>query len=175
VVTNRACYVPMSVFTNAPYGLPLDALIEVQVAAINANGMSAYSTVNVAGATAKSVPTTAPTLSRGAGTSDTQVVLTWTGLSASSDTGKSHFSHICRIFVDYELQALLRQRRRRRDNIHLPRIDRRSHFIHLELRCRWHFSRSSLQILDPCFKRLRRWNCTPSRSFCLLNASSCRP
>lgn len=80
----------MSVFTTT-YGLPLDALIEVKVAAINANGMGAYNTVNVAGATAKSVPTTAPALSRGAATSDTQVVLTWTGLAASADTGKFSF------------------------------------------------------------------------------------
>jgi hypothetical protein len=80
----------MSVFTTT-YGLLLDDLIEVQVAAINANGMSDYNTINVAGATAKSVPTTAPALSRGAATSDTQVVLTWTGLTATADTGKSCF------------------------------------------------------------------------------------
>lgn len=78
----------MSVFT-ATYGLPLDTLIEVRVAANNANGMSAFSPINVAGATAKSVPTTAPALSRGAATSDTQVVLTWTGLAANADTGSS--------------------------------------------------------------------------------------
>lgn len=78
----------MSVFTTT-YGLLLDALIEVQVAATNANGMSAYNTINVAGATAKSVPTTAPALSRGATTSDTQVVLTWTDLTLAADTGSS--------------------------------------------------------------------------------------
>lgn len=80
----------MSVFTST-YGLPLNTLIEVQVAAINANGASAYSPVNVAGATAKSVPTTAPALSRGPTTSDTQVVLTWTALSANADTGKFYY------------------------------------------------------------------------------------
>lgn len=78
----------MSVFTTT-YGLLLDALIEVKVAATNANGMSAYNTVNVAGATAKSVPTTAPALSRGVTTSDTQVVLTWTDLTLTADTGSS--------------------------------------------------------------------------------------
>ena len=62
----------MSVFTTSPFTLALDALIVVQVAPINANGQaSSYSPINSAGATVKSVPTTAPTLSRGAGTSDT--------------------------------------------------------------------------------------------------------
>jgi fibronectin type 3 domain-containing protein len=78
----------MSVFTST-YALVLDELIVATVKANNANGASAASTANVAGATAKSVPTTAPALSRGAATSDTQVVLTWTGLSVAADTGSS--------------------------------------------------------------------------------------
>lgn len=77
----------MSVFTSGPYSLVLNELIVAQVIAINANGPSAASPVNVAGATAMSVPTTAPALVRDASTSDTQVVLTWTGLTASADTG----------------------------------------------------------------------------------------
>lgn len=79
----------MSVFTGATYGLLLNELIVAKVIAINANGPSAASPVNVAGATAKSVPVNAPTIVRGAGTSDTQVVLTWTGLTLDADTGAS--------------------------------------------------------------------------------------
>jgi hypothetical protein len=78
----------MSVFTST-YALVLDELIVATVRASNANGPSAASPANVAGATAKSVPTTAPALSRGAATSDTQVVLTWTGLTVDADTGSS--------------------------------------------------------------------------------------
>jgi hypothetical protein len=77
----------MSVFTSSPYNLVLNELIVAEVIAINANGPSAASPPNVAGATAMSVPATAPTLAKDASTSDTQVVLTWTGLTASADTG----------------------------------------------------------------------------------------
>ncbi len=77
----------MSVFTSSPYNLILNELIVAQVIAINGNGPSAASAPNVAGATAMSVPTTAPALVRSATTSDTQLVLTWTGLTAVTDTG----------------------------------------------------------------------------------------
>ena len=80
----------MSVLTSAPYNLVLDDLIVARVIAINSIGESTPSTANVdaAGAHAKSAPTTAPALGRGVTTSDTQVVLTWTGLTANADTGK---------------------------------------------------------------------------------------
>jgi hypothetical protein len=88
VVANRRCYVPMSVFETT-YALPINTLIEVRVAAINGLGTSDWNALNIVGATAKRVPTTAPTLSATGATSDTQVVLTWTGLSVDADTGAS--------------------------------------------------------------------------------------
>ena len=59
----------MSVFTTT-YSLALNELIIAEVIAINANGASAASPANSAGATVMSVPTTAPALARGSATSD---------------------------------------------------------------------------------------------------------
>lgn len=90
----------MSVFTTSPFMLGLDALIVVQVAPINANGQATtFSPINSAGARVKGVPTTAPTLTRGAGTSDAQVVLTWTALTGDGATGFSAVTNY-KLFYD---------------------------------------------------------------------------
>ena len=64
---------PVSVLTAAPYSLASGVTVVVTVEALNANGYSTPSAVNTNGATIEGVPTAAPTLASGSGTSDTQI------------------------------------------------------------------------------------------------------
>jgi hypothetical protein len=48
-LANLFCEIPMTVFTASPYSLGLGALIQAKVAARNAIGLGAYSTLNSAG------------------------------------------------------------------------------------------------------------------------------
>lgn len=84
----RACTIPMSTLTSAPFSLTLGALVQVRASAINVYGQSTPSAVNTVGATISTVPVqmTAPT--RGSATSESQLQVNWATLTGT-DTGNS--------------------------------------------------------------------------------------
>lgn len=71
------------------YGYTLGSLVEAKVKAHNTNGYGEYSPVNVAGSTIQTAPTTMNAPISGSATSSTQIQVTWSALTASSDTGGS--------------------------------------------------------------------------------------
>lgn len=89
VWANVQCTIPMSVFTIPPYSLSPNDPILATVEALNGVGYSTPSVDNTVYATVKVAPTTAPTLSNGAGTSNTQVQLDWPELTTLSAVGYS--------------------------------------------------------------------------------------
>jgi hypothetical protein len=83
------CTMLMSVLTASPFSLVVGANIVARVEALNAIGYSAPSVDNTVIATVRSPPTVAPTLSRDSSTSETQTVLSWTGITTSPSNGGS--------------------------------------------------------------------------------------
>jgi hypothetical protein len=77
----------MNLFVNN-LGLGIGNLITLQISAYNVMGWSVISAQNTAGVSVKKAPQTAPSnLQRGANTAKTVIQLTWTGITADSDTG----------------------------------------------------------------------------------------
>jgi Fibronectin type III domain len=87
VISSLSCVIPMSTLTSGSFSLSFDTLVEVRVTAINSIGSSATSTVNTSGAYTRRAPTmSAPVKISG---TDTTLVVGWTALTTSSDTGNS--------------------------------------------------------------------------------------
>ena len=89
VVANRECTVPMSTLMAAPFNLALGDTIFAQVVAQNAYGYSTASLPNTSGATIQTVPTLAPSPSKGSTSTDTQIQIVWPTLSGSPADGGS--------------------------------------------------------------------------------------
>ena len=91
-MTNLYCIVSMSTFSSAPMSLTANSLIPVKIRALNGVGSGgAYSTVNIVGATVKTVPTT-PTSSLMGITytkSESSISLAWTAPVTTAQTGYS--------------------------------------------------------------------------------------
>lgn len=71
------------------FGYTPGQILKAKVAAINANGTGGFSTLNSSGVTVQTLPQTAITLAEGSNTSTTSLEVTWTDLTADSDTGGS--------------------------------------------------------------------------------------
>jgi len=85
--TNRKCIVPMTTIRTIT-SLGVDRVIQVRVAAINAEGSGEYSEINTSGATIETLPLTmdAPSYDSTA-TSNTQIKLTWNALTGTATGG----------------------------------------------------------------------------------------
>jgi hypothetical protein len=79
----------MSVFYATPFSLAFEDLIVARVSAYNLNGWGATSAANTAGATVRTIPTTMNPPVRDPASSDSQIVVAWTALTAAADTGGS--------------------------------------------------------------------------------------
>ena len=71
VVSTLSCTIPMSVLTTAPFSMALGSTVVAEVEALNSAGYSTPSSPNSAGALVESLPTIAPTLTKGSGSTDT--------------------------------------------------------------------------------------------------------
>ncbi len=89
IKTNRECTVPMiDIVSNT--GLSFDTLIQVNARAHNANGWGSYSELNTAGTNIDTLPVAvgAPSVDA-ALSSNTEIHISWTALTADSDIGGS--------------------------------------------------------------------------------------
>jgi hypothetical protein len=73
----------MSQLYSSPFSLSAGTLIEVTVSATNAVGDSTPSPVNTVGQTIQSVPVVAPTITRGASTTETAIYMDWNAIATS--------------------------------------------------------------------------------------------
>lgn len=91
LLQNLYCLVPMDalVSTTAPYdyGYTVNTLVKVYVSAHNSYGYGSASSVNTAGARVRTVPIAPATPTVGSTATDTQVLISWTGLTYGVDTG----------------------------------------------------------------------------------------
>ena len=78
----------MSVLTSAPYSLPINTLVVVQVQAINSIGPGPFSNVNTVGALTMTIPGTMAPPTRGTPTTESQITLNWIALTGAN-TGYS--------------------------------------------------------------------------------------
>ena len=89
IITALRCTIPMATFTAAPFNLARGVLIRARGSARNSNGWSTVSDTNTIGATVRTPPTFMNPPARDPASSDTQIVLTWTGIATQADTGGS--------------------------------------------------------------------------------------
>ena len=82
-----ACTIPMATLTAPPFSLLRSELVRARARAFNPNGWSIESGTNAAGATVRTPPTFMYPPIRDPASSDSQVVLTWSPLTAEADTG----------------------------------------------------------------------------------------
>jgi len=88
IISNLYCTVPMT-YLVSNFGYAINDLVRVQTRAENSIGAGGYSSPNTAGATIETAPTTMGDPVQGAGTDASQIVVTWTALTADADTGAS--------------------------------------------------------------------------------------
>jgi hypothetical protein len=99
VMGNRTCSIPMSKLYAAPFSLALADPIYVRVSAYNVNGWSPTSTPSSGATTVRTTPTRMNAPVRDAASSDSQIIVTWTALTAAADTGGAPISSY-RLFWD---------------------------------------------------------------------------
>jgi hypothetical protein len=87
LVAARSCTVPMAAFTAPPFGLLQGALIRVRAAAFNVRGWGLPSAPSSGGAAVRTPPTYMAAPARDPSSSDSQIVLVWSPLSSTADTG----------------------------------------------------------------------------------------
>jgi hypothetical protein len=76
----------MSVLRDSPYSLSLGDSVQAKVRAYNERGWSSYSSSG-SGATVQTIPGTMSAPTRGSATSETQIEVSWTALTSSTQTG----------------------------------------------------------------------------------------
>jgi len=81
------CTIPMATLSAAPFSLERGDLVQARARAYNSNGWSVESATNTDGARVRTPPTFMHPPVRDPTSSDSQIVLTWSTLTAEEDTG----------------------------------------------------------------------------------------